>query len=241
MPMLARQRRARAGAGVRAGQRAAHVAELQHRDGRAAPGLRARRGDQLVDRRGRQLVEQRVVLWNGSGSSGSMARSPSTTGGTIANVSRSRAEVAQRRQQRRGPRPRCRGSAAITTANERPRANAGTSGIGGKCITDAHDMSSSGSDGSSARSRCAAPRPSARTGRTARPRRARRPRRRRTRSRSRRRSCRRRRAAPRTARARARRPSRTSSPSAVTSSSAVTALVCRPCLRASQPMPPPSE
>ena len=38
----------------------------------------------------------------------------------------------------------------MTTANERPRANAGTSGSGGKWITDAHVISSSGSDGSSA-------------------------------------------------------------------------------------------
>jgi hypothetical protein len=34
---------------------------------------------------------------------------------------------------------------------------------------------------------------------------------------------------------------RTRLPSAVTSSIAVTLLVCRPCLRAYQPMPPPSE
>ena len=83
----------------------------------------------------------------------------------------------------------------------------------------------------------AAPRRSARTGRTSRRRRAPRPRGRRTRSRSPRRSCRRRRAAPRRGRGGCRASARTRSPSAVTSSNAVTALVCRPCLRASQPMP----
>jgi hypothetical protein len=45
-------------------------------------------------------------------------------------------------------------NAPITTANERPRANAGTSAIGGKCISDAQDMSSSGSVGSSALQVC---------------------------------------------------------------------------------------
>ena len=93
------------------------------------------------------------VRWNGSGSSGSMARSLSTTGGTIANVSRSgpRSRSGHRRSRPSASLPR---KAAITTANERPRANAGTSGIGGKWITDAHDMSSSGSEGSSALQVC---------------------------------------------------------------------------------------
>ena len=40
------------------------------------------------------------VRWNGTGSSGSMARSPSTTGGTVANVSRAGPRSAQRPQQR---------------------------------------------------------------------------------------------------------------------------------------------
>ena len=31
----------------------------------------------------------------------------------------------------------------MTTANDRPRARAGTSGIGGKCMSDAHEVSSS--------------------------------------------------------------------------------------------------
>ena len=56
---VARQRGAGAGARRGAGQRAAHLAQLQHRDGRATPGFRACRGEQGVDRRGRQLVDQR--------------------------------------------------------------------------------------------------------------------------------------------------------------------------------------
>ena len=100
----------------------------------------------VVDRLGRQLVEQLRAAVNGSGSSGSMARSPSTTGGTVANVSRSGPSSRSGRRSAR-PRPRSPRNAAITIANERPRANAGTSGIGGKCSSDAQDISSSGSVG----------------------------------------------------------------------------------------------
>jgi hypothetical protein len=53
------QRGARAGAGRGAGQRATHLAQLQHRDGRAAPGLGARGGQQGVDRLRGQPIEQR--------------------------------------------------------------------------------------------------------------------------------------------------------------------------------------
>ena len=62
----------------------------------------------------------------------------------------------------------------------------------------------------------------------------------RTRSRSRRRSCRRRRAAPRTARDARRRRRGPASPLAVTSSTARMLSQARPCLRSSQPEPPPS-
>ena len=82
-----------------------------------------------------------------------MARSPSTTGGTVANVSRAGPSSRSGRSSAR-PSASLPRNAAITTANERPRANAGTSGIGGKCISDAHDMSSSGSVGSSAVQAC---------------------------------------------------------------------------------------
>ena len=128
----------------------------------------------------------------------------------------------------------------MTIANERPRANAGTSGIGGKWMIDAHDISSSGSEGSSAlhvrstsaersTSKNMAPAYSSSTGWTTNsiavttpklppP--------------------------PRSAQNRfgwCWASARTRLPSAVTTSSAVTASACRPNLRDSQPMPPPSE
>jgi hypothetical protein len=74
-----------------------------------------------------------------------MARSPSTTVGTLANVSRSGPSPPSGRSSE-APSAAFPRKAAITTAYERPRANAGTSGMGGKCSSEAHDMSSSGNE-----------------------------------------------------------------------------------------------
>ena len=180
------------------------------------------------------------VLWNGSGSSGSIARSPSTTGGTVGERVALGAELAQRPQQRRAL-----GVAAEEGGHhDRERAPAGER----RHVGDRREVQQRGprhelvgERWAAARSRCAAPRPRARTGRTARPRRGRRPR---TTSNSIAVTTPKLPPPPRSAQNRSGSCSastRTSSPSAVTSSSAVTALVCSPYLRASQPMPPPSE
>ena len=179
------------------------------------------------------------ALRKGSGSRGSIARSPSAAGGCIANVSISgpsaRSGASSSRPASSVPR-----NAALTIANERPRTGSGTSGSGGKWMMFAHEVISSGRPSSSAvhvrrtsvvrsKPKNSAPAYSSRTGTTANssavttpkfpppPRSAQ----------NSSGSC----AAS----------VRTRWPSAVTISIAVTALVCSPCLRASQPTPPPSE
>ncbi len=134
------------GAGRVARQRAAHVTELEHRDGRPEP---VPADVIVVDRLRRQpstswwreVERQRVERVHGQ----------------VAEDDRwdHRERVAAPGRDRAAARSRSRPSAsvprwrAITIANERPRANAARPGSAGSGSTDAHDMSSSGSDGSS--------------------------------------------------------------------------------------------
>ena len=148
------------------------VAELQQRQRRAGAGDLG----ELLDGARRQVVDEGV---RGAGrAAGRAGPSPGRRGRSAAASANVSSTGPSRRSGRSSSRPSAspsRGTPPCTITNARPRNGSGTSGSGGKWMTLAHDVSSSGSAGRSPFQACRARRRSARRGRTARRRRARAP------------------------------------------------------------------